>query len=75
MAVRSVRAADQYHGPFYRHVLLFLVLEGKVAGKRQIGKRRLNFMEGGGWGLASAVGCGAVNVLRRAADQAVSGKW
>ena len=41
-----------------------LVLEGKVAGKRLRGRRRLNFMGG----LASAVGCGTVAVLRRVAD-------
>ena len=38
-----------------------LVLEGKVAGQRQRGRRRLNFMGG----LASAVGCSAVEVIRR----------
>ena len=42
-----------------------LVLEGKVAGTRQRGRRRLNFIGG----LASAVGCSAVEVLRRAADR------
>ena len=42
-----------------------LVLEGKVAGARQRGRRRLNFIGG----LASAVGCSAAEVLRRAADR------
>ena len=42
-----------------------LVLEGKVAGQRQRGRRRLNFMGG----LASAVGCSAVEVIRRTGDR------
>ena len=42
-----------------------LVLEGKVAGQRQRGRRRLNFMGG----LASAVGCCAVEVIRRTGDR------
>ena len=41
------------------------VLEGKIPGKRQRGRRRGNFLGE----LASAVGCGEVAVLRRAADQ------
>ena len=41
-----------------------LVLEGKVAGAQQRG-RRLNFIGG----LASAVGCSAVEVLHQAADR------
>ena len=42
-----------------------LVLEGKINGKRQHGKRRLNSMEG----KASAAGCGRVEALRRAGDR------
>ena len=40
-----------------------LVLEGKINGKRQRG-RRLNYMDG----MASAEGCGAMELLRRAGD-------
>ena len=42
-----------------------LVLEGKINGKRQPGRRRLNYMEG----LASATGCSAVEILRQAGDR------
>ena len=42
-----------------------LVLEGKIKGKRQRGRKRLDYMEG----LALAAGCGAVDVLRRVGDR------
>ena len=43
-----------------------VVLEGKINEKRQRGRRRLKYMEG----LASATGCGAVELLRRAGGRA-----
>ena len=42
------------------------MLEGKINGKRQRERRRLNYMEG----LTSATGCGAVELLRRVGDRA-----
>jgi len=42
-----------------------LILEGKIEGKRQRGRQRLRYMDG----LASAVGCSVVEVLRRAGDR------
>ena len=42
------------------------VIEGKINGKRQGGRRRLNYMEG----LTSATGCGVVELLRRVGDRA-----
>ena len=42
-----------------------LVLEGKIKGKRQRGRKRLDFMEG----LALAAGCSAVTVLRQTGDR------
>ena len=41
-----------------------LALEGKIKGKRQRGRKRLDFMEG----LALAAGCSAVTVLRQTGD-------
>ena len=42
-----------------------LVLEGKIKGKRQRRRKRLDFMEG----LALAAGCSAVTVLRQTGDR------
>ena len=42
-----------------------LVLEGKIKGKRQRGRKRLDFMEG----LALAAGCSAVTVLQQTGDR------
>ena len=41
------------------------MLEGKIKGKRQRGRKRLNYMEG----LALAAGCGVVDVLWRVGDR------
>ena len=41
------------------------VLEGKIPGKRQRGRRRVTLLGG----LVSAVGCGEVGALRRAGDR------
>ena len=42
-----------------------LVLGGRINGKRQRGRMRLNYVEG----KASAAGCGGVEALRRAGDR------